>query len=42
MIEQFLKYISSVKGYSDNTVVAYGKDLRQFAAWARSMDAGAS
>ena len=42
MIEQFLKYISSVKGYSDNTVVAYGKDLRQFAAWARSIDAGAS
>lgn len=38
MITQFLNYISSVKGYSDNTVVAYGKDLRAFARYALDID----
>lgn len=38
MITEFQNYISSVKGYSDNTVVAYGKDLRDFAGYVREID----
>lgn len=30
MIKEFQNYLSAVKGYSDNTVVAYGKDLKDF------------
>lgn len=32
-IEQFLKYIAEVKGYSSNTLAAYSNDLAQFSAF---------
>ena len=32
-IEQFLKYIAEVKGYSSNTLAAYSNDLTQFSAF---------
>lgn len=38
MITEFQNYLSAVKGYSDNTVVAYGKDLRDFVAYVREVD----
>lgn len=38
MITEFMNYISSVKGYSDNTVVAYGKDLRDFVQYVKDID----
>lgn len=38
MITEFLNYISSVKGYSDNTVVAYGKDLHDFVQYVKDID----
>ena len=38
MITEFLHYISSVKGYSDNTVVAYGKDLHDFVQYVKDID----
>ena len=31
MIKEFSIYLSSVKGYSENTVIAYNVDLRSFA-----------
>lgn len=40
MITEFLNYISSIKGYSDNTVVAYGKDLRDFVKFVKDVDEG--
>lgn len=42
MITEFLNYLSSVKGYSDNTVIAYGKDLRDFARFMRNAIDGAT
>lgn len=42
MITEFQNYISSVKGYSENTVIAYGKDLRHFARWMREQRTTAS
>lgn len=42
MIQEFQKYLYSVKGYSENTVVAYGKDLRAFAQYISSVKTGAS
>ena len=38
MITEFQNYLSAIKGYSDNTVVAYGKDLRDFVAYVREVD----
>lgn len=35
MITDYLKYLSDIKGYSNNTVTAYGKDLAFFCRWAR-------
>ena len=32
-IGQFLRYLKDKKGYSDNTIVAYRNDLRQFVAF---------
>ncbi len=32
-VDQFLRYLQDEKGYSDNTIAAYGNDLRQFAAY---------
>lgn len=42
MIQYFQYYIAHTKGYSDNTVIAYGKDLHAFAAWAKSMNPSAT
>lgn len=38
MIKDFQNYLYTVKGYSENTVIAYGKDLKDFATWARDID----
>lgn len=35
MIREFLTYLRSIRGYSENTVRAYGKDLKEFAQWVR-------
>jgi len=37
-IEEFLDSLQEVKGYSQNTIVAYRNDLRQFASHFRSSD----
>ncbi len=36
MIEDFINYLVTLKGYSVNTAEAYRRDLYDFAAWARS------
>lgn len=36
--EHFLNYLSIEKGYSDNTLVAYGKDLNQWIKWLENSD----
>lgn len=38
MIETFLSHLSTIKGYSDNTVRAYELDLRSFAKYAKNVD----
>lgn len=35
MIQEFQNYLRSIRGYSENTVKAYGNDLREFARWAK-------
>ncbi len=35
MIRQFTSYLENIKGYSENTARAYGKDLTRFAKWVR-------
>lgn len=35
MIQEFERYLVSNKGYSRNTAVSYGKDLRHFAGWVK-------
>lgn len=35
MIQNYLSYLSNLKGMSPNTVVAYQKDLSNFATWAK-------
>ena len=35
MIQEYLNYLSSIKGYSDNTVESYRKDIADFAKWAK-------
>lgn len=35
MIQEFQNYLRSIRGYSENTIRAYGNDLHTFAAWAR-------
>lgn len=35
MIREFLTYLRSIRGYSENTVRAYGKDLAEFAQWVK-------
>ncbi len=39
-VEQFLKYITEVKGYSNNTLAAYRNDLSQFMIFLKSRVAG--
>lgn len=34
MIQQYINYLSNIKGYSPNTCLAYEKDLKDFARWA--------
>lgn len=36
MIQQFVQYLSNIKGYSANTCKAYEQDCRQFAQWMQS------
>lgn len=33
MIDAYTNYLSNIRGYSYNTVIAYEKDIRNFAAW---------
>ena len=35
MIKSFLTYLQAIKGYSDNTITAYERDLSAFAGWLR-------
>lgn len=35
MIEQYINYLRTLKGYSENTCQAYEKDLKDFTRWAR-------
>lgn len=41
MIREWKEYLSSVKGYSPNTVEGYEKDVRAFTKWARKNVEGA-
>lgn len=36
MIAQYVNYLTTLKGYSYNTAKAYGKDLHDFARWAKN------
>lgn len=36
MIREFQNYLVAIKGYAQNTAVAYGKDLASFARWMNS------
>lgn len=35
MIEQYINYLRTLKGYSENTCQAYEKDLKDFTRWAK-------
>lgn len=41
MITQFETYLTTIKRYSHNTALGYGKDLRAFARWMREQDSSA-
>ena len=41
MIEQFVNYLTTLKGYSPKTAEAYGKDLKDFVRWAKQHLTGA-
>lgn len=34
MIQKYQTYLTAIKGYAENTAVAYGKDLLEFSKWA--------
>lgn len=36
MIQEYIKYISDIKGYSGHTAAAYSRDLTAFVAWAKA------
>lgn len=36
MIRDFISYLTGIKGYSENTALAYQKDLTRFAQWVRA------
>lgn len=36
MIQKYINYLSSIRGYSVNTAIAYEKDLRAFVTWAKT------
>lgn len=36
MIREFTTYLQTIKGYSENTALSYGKDLTRFAKWVRA------
>lgn len=38
MIDNFIKYLRDLKGYSENTIRAYESDLRTFATWAKAQE----
>lgn len=35
MIPEFQNYLRSIRGYSENTIRSYGKDLKEFVKWAK-------
>lgn len=35
MIEKYITYLTAIRGYSENTAIAYEKNIRHFAQWAR-------
>lgn len=39
MIREYITYLKEIKGYSENTLIAYEKDLRAFASYMRQRDA---
>lgn len=36
MIQQYIDYLTSIRGYSKNTAKAYGRDLQTFVNWAKA------
>lgn len=42
MIQDFLNYLSAIRGYSQNTIMAYRKDLTDFVRWMRQTDSKAT
>lgn len=38
MIQEYTDYLRKVKGYAENTAMAYGKDLREFSRYAKDID----
>lgn len=38
MIQNYITYLSKIRGYSQNTTIAYEKDIRAFASWMREYD----
>ena len=36
MIQQYIDYLTSIRGYSKNTAKAYGRDLKVFVNWAKA------
>lgn len=42
MIQEFLIYLKDIRGYSANTIHAYGKDLTSFVRWMKKHDARAT
>lgn len=40
MITKFQNYLRNIKGYSELTILAYGKDLHEFATFMRTIDQG--
>lgn len=40
-IDNFIQYIRSIRGYSENTCQAYERDLRQFVGWMQQRDINA-
>lgn len=41
MIEQYIEYLRTIRGYSENTCLAYKKDLQAFVQWLRTTTPGA-
>lgn len=41
MITEFINYLGTIRGYSNNTCTGYGKDLKHFTRWMKEKKTGA-